>query len=58
MATVSPCVKVCRYEGGPLCVGCKRTVDEISDWWRLSDEDALAIMAELPNRQVPPDEAG
>ena len=57
MATVSPCVKVCRYEGGALCIGCKRTADEISDWWRLTNDEARAIMAELPSRGRPTNES-
>ena len=53
MATVSPCVKVCRYDGGDVCIGCRRTAEEISVWWRLSDAEAQAIMATLADRPSP-----
>jgi hypothetical protein len=47
----SPCVKVCViHPEARLCVGCLRTIDEITAWSRLSEPDRLAIMATLPAR--------
>jgi predicted Fe-S protein YdhL (DUF1289 family) len=47
----TPCVKVCVVDGeSGLCLGCRRTLAEISGWAALSDEDRAAIMAELPSR--------
>ena len=47
----SPCVKVCVvHPQERICVGCLRTIDEISAWSRLSHEARDAIMAELPSR--------
>ena len=47
----SPCVKICLiHPTERLCTGCLRTIDEISAWSRLSDEDRSRIMAELPAR--------
>ena len=54
MALVSPCLKVCRYDGGDYCVGCKRHTDEIGRWFWMSEAEAEAIMAELPDRIIPP----
>ncbi|QEL54584.1 cysteine-rich CWC family protein [Chromobacterium paludis] len=35
----SPCIGVCRLdEGGQVCVGCRRTLDEIAGWSRYSGE--------------------
>ena len=42
----SPCIKVCRIEDG-LCVGCKRTLDEIRDWMVLSDYEQKKLLHEL-----------
>jgi len=42
----SPCIKVCRIEGG-LCVGCKRTLDEIRDWMIMSDYEQKKLLHEL-----------
>ena len=47
----SPCVKLCVvHPEERLCVGCYRTIEEISAWSRLTHEARAAIMADLPAR--------
>ena len=47
----SPCVKLCVvHPEERICVGCFRTIEEISTWSRLTPEERKAIMAELPSR--------
>lgn len=47
----SPCVKLCVvHPEERLCVGCFRTIEEISTWSRLSHEERAEIMADLPTR--------
>ena len=47
----SPCVKLCVvHPEERICVGCFRTIEEISTWSRLTPEERRAIMAELPSR--------
>jgi predicted Fe-S protein YdhL (DUF1289 family) len=47
----SPCVKLCVvHPEARICVGCYRTIDEISGWSRLTHEERAAVMAELPAR--------
>lgn len=47
----SPCVKLCVvHPEARICVGCYRSIDEISGWSRLTPEQRRSIMAELPNR--------
>jgi uncharacterized protein len=47
----SPCVKTCLiHPTGRLCVGCLRTIDEISAWGRMGHEERRAVMAALPSR--------
>lgn len=47
----SPCVKLCLiHPEARLCVGCYRSIDEITAWSRMSHEAREAIMAELPAR--------
>lgn len=47
----SPCVKVCVvHPQARICVGCNRTIEEISAWSRLTHEARRAIMDELPAR--------
>jgi hypothetical protein len=51
----SPCVKICvvNPETG-LCLGCRRTLDEIARWSRMTAEERRAIMASLPARDPAP----
>lgn len=47
----SPCVKICViHPDTRLCTGCKRSLDEISRWSKMSDEERRTVMAELPDR--------
>lgn len=47
----TPCIKVCRIlEGGSLCRGCGRTLDEIARWTSMSPEERRAIMGGLAER--------
>jgi len=47
----SPCVKVCvMHPEARICIGCHRTIDEISDWSRMSAPARNAVKAELPAR--------
>ncbi|MGL4239354.1 DUF1289 domain-containing protein [Tabrizicola sp.] len=47
----SPCVKLCVvHPDARLCVGCYRSIDEISLWSKYTHEERAAVMAELPSR--------
>ena len=48
----SPCVKLCViHPEERLCVGCFRTIEEISSWSRLTQAARSAIVADLPSRE-------
>jgi predicted Fe-S protein YdhL (DUF1289 family) len=59
MAVVSPCVKNCKIEKrscqkslksskmSGVCVGCRRTLEEIAGWSKFSDERKLEILNEI-----------
>lgn len=47
----SPCVKLCLLDDvSGLCQGCGRSLDEIARWSSLTEEQRLAIMADLRGR--------
>jgi hypothetical protein len=47
----SPCVKLCVvHPEARICIGCYRTIDEISQWSRLTHEARAEVMAALPAR--------
>jgi uncharacterized protein len=48
---LSPCVRVCRVDAASgHCVGCKRTLAEITAWFGLRDDAKRAILADLQYR--------
>ncbi len=47
----SPCVKLCSiHPKARLCVGCLRSIEEITGWGKMSPEERRRIMGELPAR--------
>lgn len=47
----SPCIGTCMlFPGTQMCSGCFRTVDEVRDWIEMTDEERLAVVAELDER--------
>ena len=49
----TPCVKVCQMDPRlGLCLGCKRTLDEIARWGMMSDAERERVFAELPRRAL------
>lgn len=48
----SPCVKICVvHPEARLCTGCLRSIDEITQWSKMSAEARRLVMEELPARQ-------
>jgi uncharacterized protein len=48
----SPCVRICRMDlDAGVCIGCMRTMDEISYWTRMAGAEREAVMARLPERR-------
>ena len=39
----SPCIGVCRLEN-EVCVGCGRTVDDITNWYDMTDDEKQAVL--------------
>ncbi len=51
----SPCVNLCQvHPQTRLCIGCKRSIDEITNWSRYSDQERATLMKELNARQASP----
>ena len=47
----SPCVQICIvHPETRICTGCNRTIDEITDWSRMTPEARRNIMDDLPAR--------
>lgn len=47
----SPCIRICEMDQTTgLCRGCKRTLEEIGGWRKMTDDERRAVMADLDNR--------
>ena len=42
----TPCVAICRTENG-TCIGCGRTVEEVTKWWDYTDHERKIVMERL-----------
>jgi predicted Fe-S protein YdhL (DUF1289 family) len=51
MTVASPCIDDCRLDARDVCVGCRRSLEEIVAWGRLSDPEKRRILAALPARK-------
>lgn len=40
----SPCVRLCTLNAQDVCVGCGRTLADITGWTKMSDADKLACV--------------
>ncbi len=44
----SPCVKICVLDAaGRICLGCKRTIEEITEWSRMSSDDKRRTLSRI-----------
>ncbi len=48
----NPCMGICEYNKDNLCIGCKRSMNEIFDWYDYTDEEVAVINKELKTRYV------
>lgn len=46
----SPCVSICTLDDNDVCVGCHRTLNEITHWSAFSKEEQWAIIDDLGRR--------
>ncbi len=49
----SPCIKICVvHPEARICTGCLRSIDEITQWSRMTPEARRAVMTTLPERRA------
>ena len=51
-AVASPCVRMCTLDDDDVCVGCGRTLDDITGWTSMSDPDKAACVARARERLI------
>lgn len=46
----SPCIQVCTLDEDNVCRGCRRSLQEIVDWGRMSAAEQRAVIRQLADR--------
>lgn len=46
-APASPCMNVCVLDAERTCTGCRRTLDEIARWGRMSAAEQWQVIARI-----------
>ena len=46
----SPCINICKLDENKICIGCYRTLDEIANWTKYTDEEQQNIINQVQNR--------
>ncbi len=49
MNLISPCVALCKLTEGDICIGCKRTIEEIINWRTYTDNQKKGVFTRLEN---------
>ncbi|HEY0269197.1 MAG TPA: DUF1289 domain-containing protein [Methyloradius sp.] len=48
----SPCIGICSMsETNGLCMGCYRTIEEIEQWWDMTNAQRSQVITQLPERE-------
>ena len=47
----SPCIQVCTLNDAKVCLGCRRSLEEIVSWGRMTAEEQRSVIRELPGRR-------
>jgi len=49
----SPCQNVCQMDPtSGLCLGCRRTLQEIADWLEMAPEQKVAVLERVEQRTL------
>jgi predicted Fe-S protein YdhL (DUF1289 family) len=51
-AAASPCINICQLDAQGLCVGCRRTLEEIAEWSSASEARRREILRNVAGRVV------
>ena len=47
----SPCIRKCCLDDKDVCLGCFRTLDEITGWTSYSEDEKLKVLAHCTRRK-------
>lgn len=52
----SPCMKICQRDSQDVCFGCRRTLEEIENWYQYSEEEKAEVIEKTYQRSNVPGE--
>lgn len=52
MTVNSPCIRVCCLDDDDVCLGCYRTLNEITGWAAMSEPDKSECLSRCAERQA------
>lgn len=44
---ITPCLAICKFDRHGICIGCKRTREQVAEWTSYSDDKRLELMKEF-----------
>ncbi len=47
----SPCIKVCQHDSEGICFGCRRTREEVGNWYSFSNPEKAEIIKNTSKRR-------
>ena len=50
----SPCIQVCKYDEDGICMGCYRTMNEITGWLFMNDKQKAQSLLDAEIRRKTP----
>lgn len=50
----SPCIQVCKYDEDGICTGCYRTMNEITGWLFMNDQQKAQSLMDAEVRKKTP----
>ena len=48
----SPCISVCTLDDNDVCLGCGRTLEQITRWTLMTPAEQRAVIDALPQRKT------
>ncbi|PAU61333.1 DUF1289 domain-containing protein [Pseudomonas indica] len=50
LPVASPCVHVCALDDDDICIGCQRTMAEITRWGRMDNDERRQVLVRCHER--------
>ncbi|MCK9290098.1 MAG: DUF1289 domain-containing protein [Bacteroidales bacterium] len=47
----SPCQNICVYDSDNICIGCYRSLDEVVNWDRYTEEMKMQVLENIARRR-------